>query len=225
MRRTTVPALPLAVLTALALTACAGASTGSPAAGPSATATGAASSHSSPSDQNTPSAQNPPSAQAGAHNAADVAFVTGMIPHHRSALDMARMAVDRAQSPAVQALATRVVAAQGPEITTMTGWLTAWGRPVPTGATMAPMAGMDMGGDAGMPDSAGLDSLAGATGSTFDRRWLEMMSTHHRGAITMSNTELAQGADPAAQQLARSIITGQTAEIDQMRQLLTTIPG
>jgi uncharacterized protein (DUF305 family) len=72
-----------------------------------------------------------PSAGANDHNAADVTFAQQMIPHHRQAIEMAQLAAERASTPEVKALATRVQGAQDPEITTMTEWLEAWGEDVP----------------------------------------------------------------------------------------------
>jgi len=54
----------------------------------------------------------------------------------------------------------------------------------------------------------------------FDRMWLTMMIVHHEGAIEMSQTELAEGVNPEARQLAESIIATQQAEIDEMRAML-----
>jgi uncharacterized protein (DUF305 family) len=49
------------------------------------------------------------------------------------------------------------------------------------------------------------------------------MIVHHQGAIDMSQTELAQGSNPDARQLAQHIITAQQAEINEMRTLLQQI--
>lgn len=65
------------------------------------------------------------------HNAADVTFAQQMILHHRQAIEMADVAAKRASTPQVKALATRVKAAQDPEITTMTEWLRSWGEDLP----------------------------------------------------------------------------------------------
>ncbi|AOP47075.1 DUF305 domain-containing protein [Streptomyces lydicus] len=60
-----------------------------------------------------------------------MAFAKGMIPHHRQALEMAAAAATRAASPQVKEVAATIMKAQDPEITTLSGWLTAWGEPVP----------------------------------------------------------------------------------------------
>ena len=46
------------------------------------------------------------------------------------------------------------------------------------------------------------------------------MITHHKGAITMAQNEVANGQNPEAIALAQKIITDQQAEITTMNQLL-----
>ena len=56
---------------------------------------------------------------------ADVLFAQSMIPHHEQAIEMADLALDPASgaSTAVRELATRIKAAQDPEIATLRAWL------------------------------------------------------------------------------------------------------
>jgi uncharacterized protein (DUF305 family) len=161
-------------------------------------------------------------ATAGAHNAQDVAFAQGMIPHHQQALEMARLAADRASSAKVKDLASRIEKAQDPEIRTMTGWLTSWGEDTPSATESMP--GMDhSGGHAGMPgmmDSGAMDELEKASGAEFDTMFLTLMIEHHEGAVEMATTEKDKGGYGPATAMADDIVTGQTAEIAEMKQLL-----
>jgi uncharacterized protein (DUF305 family) len=150
----------------------------------------------------------------GEHNVADVTFATDMIPHHRQAIQMADTASTKAVNAEVKSLATKIKSAQAPEIAQMSDWLTGWGSPLP-GTSMRP--GMSM---PGMMSEADMTSLGKASGTEFDRMWVEMMIKHHSGAIAMARTELAQGKNTDAKALAQSIITGQSAEIAQLRTLL-----
>ena len=53
-----------------------------------------------------------------------------------------------------------------------------------------------------------------------DADFVATMIPHHQGAIDMSQTELAQGSNPDARQLAQKIINTQQAEIKEMQTLL-----
>lgn len=157
---------------------------------------------------------------ATAHNAADITFATEMIPHHGQAVEMAEMALTQATDAEVKKLATAIKGAQSPEIATMTGWLSAWGAPVPGSGSGHHMGGMAM---TGMMSDDEMTALGKAHGTAFDVMWLDMMTRHHQGAIEMSKTEIASGQDPRVTALARRIISAQTAEIATMATLRTRL--
>ncbi|WP_328478466.1 DUF305 domain-containing protein [Streptomyces sp. NBC_00377] len=159
------------------------------------------------------------SAKAGDHNGQDVSFATEMIQHHRQAVEMAELAADRASSQDVKDLATKIKGAQDPEIKTMSGWLTSWGEEVP--ADMSGMEGHDMSsGMPGMMSSEDMDKLEKASGTEFDKMFLEMMVEHHTGAVEMAKTEKADGKYGPATKLADDVISAQTAEIEEMNKML-----
>ena len=187
------------------------------------------------------------------HNSADVAFVTGMIPHHEQAVEMSDLVLAQPVSAAgsnaeVRALAQQIADAQAPEVEQMKTWVKDWGMGSDTvtddggmnmgggemdghemdGADMdgADMGGADAGGAAmnGMMTEAQMNELSQATGAELDQLYLELMIAHHEGAIEMAQTELKEGKNPAALKLAQEIIDTQQAEIEQMQALLTTEP-
>ncbi|WP_266391538.1 DUF305 domain-containing protein [Streptomyces canus] len=158
---------------------------------------------------------------ADAHNAQDVSFAQGMIPHHQQAIEMAELADGRAASTQVKDLAARVEKAQGPEISTMTGWLKSWDEKVPESMLGMDHSGMEgMEGMAGMMDSADMGKLKKASGKDFDSMFLTMMVEHHEGAVEMATTEKAKGQYKAATAMAGDIVTAQNAEISEMKKLL-----
>ncbi|MER6592025.1 DUF305 domain-containing protein [Micromonospora purpureochromogenes] len=162
-----------------------------------------------------------PSASASAtFDDADVMFAQMMIPHHQQAVQMSELADSRAEDPEVKRLAGQIKAAQAPEIATMTGWLTAWGRPVPSGS---PSGGHHDHGMPGMMSDADMGKLAAASGREFDRQFLAMMIAHHQGAITMAEQEIANGVNADAKAMAQQIITAQQGEIDTMRKILARL--
>lgn len=196
-------ALPAAALTALVLAGCG--SDDTPASAPAAPAAPSAPSTSSPAGASTE------------HNDADVTFAQSMIPHHRQAIDMAKMASTRAASTDVKALATKIAAAQDPEIQTMSTWLTAWNAPMPTGMDMGDGMSSSM---PGMMSDADMKMLESMSGAAFDKEFLTMMTAHHKGAIQMAQEEQKNGKNPEAVALAKKIVTDQTAEIAEIQKLL-----
>jgi len=166
----------------------------------------------------TPSA----SATVGAANQADIQFAQMMIVHHQGALDMARLAADRAGAAEVRELAQRIENAQQPEIETMTAWLQAWGaEPLDTDGEMPGMehGSMTDTGEGGMASSSQMADLGDAQGAEFDTLFLELMIVHHEGAIAMAQTEVDNGRNADALALAHQVIVDQTAEVTLMETL------
>jgi uncharacterized protein (DUF305 family) len=155
------------------------------------------------------------------HNAQDVTFVQNMIPHHGQALTMAKLAASQAASAEVKDLASRIDAAQQPEIDKMNGWLASWGE-----ARVDPNAPMDEHaahrGMAGMMSDAGMSKLMAARGVEFDRMFLQMMIEHHQGAVEMASTEQQKGRSAEVRALADSIVTSQRAEASEMQKMLAS---
>lgn len=118
------------------------------------------------------------------------------------------------------------MAAQTPEIETMTGWLTDWGEKIPE--TSRDHANAHGGGQ--MPDMSDempgmmspeeMEALESAPDGEFEDMWLEMMVEHHEGAIEMARTEQQDGEFAEAVTMAESIEAAQAAEVDQMKGLL-----
>jgi len=156
-----------------------------------------------------------------AHNDQDIAFATGMIPHHQQAIDMAELAADRATSAEVKDLAARIRHAQGPEIQQLTGLLERWGAPTAPTVPGTDHGGMDHGGPSGegMMTDEEMGRLEAATGAEFDRTWVRLMIRHHEGAVAMARTERERGANTEAKDLATRIVDAQEAEITQLRGL------
>ncbi|WP_328929156.1 DUF305 domain-containing protein [Streptomyces sp. NBC_00190] len=157
------------------------------------------------------------SAAQGGHNAADVAFAKGMIPHHRQAVEMADLAPSRAESAEVKQLAAEIKKAQDPEIRTLSGWLASWGEQAPAEGAMDHSA---HGAGGGMMTAGQLAELEKSSGKAFDTAFMELMIKHHEGAVAMAKTEQGQGTFPEARTMAEAIITSQTAEIARMNGLL-----
>jgi uncharacterized protein (DUF305 family) len=164
-----------------------------------------------------------PSENSSDRNAADVMWTQMMIPHHQQAVEMAALAQGRTDNAELLELASQIQAAQDPEIEQMTSWLTAWGEPtmMNEGMDHSSMGTMGQMGDmGGMMTAEDMARLENSTGAEFDRAWLEMMIAHHQGAIDSSQQIQANGRSEQVDELAGKIISGQQAEIEQMKSML-----
>lgn len=145
---------------------------------------------------------------ASSGNGVDRAFVAEMIPHHQSAVAMAKIAQQRATTPFVKTLSSDILRTQSQEITRMRTADAALGK--------AGIAKGELGvAQATMGMSTSTASLQTAT--PFDPAFLTMMLPHHAGAVTMAKAELTKGQNSDLKQLAGQIIAAQTREIGQMR--------
>jgi uncharacterized protein (DUF305 family) len=157
------------------------------------------------------------------HNDQDVTFAEDMIPHHGQAVDMAAMAPERAQNARVKSLAQQIRSAQQPEIDTMNGLLTSWGKKTVAASGEGSAHAGHGESMPGMMSDSDMKKLEATNGATFDRMFLEMMIEHHQGAVQEAEKEVAKGEDTAAKTLAQTIITTQKAEITEMESLLKQV--
>lgn len=153
-------------------------------------------------------------ARAGDFNDADVTFAQMMTPHHEQALAMAKLADGRASDAAIKDIAAKIEKAQGPEITTMKGWLRSWGKP----EAMSDMPGIDMSG--GMMSDKDMKELRAMKGAEFDKMFAQMMIEHHNGAIAMAKNEQKRGKNADVVKMAQDVVTGQSAEVKQLQSIL-----
>ncbi|WP_167880319.1 DUF305 domain-containing protein [Nocardioides guangzhouensis] len=157
------------------------------------------------------------------HNAADVAFATGMIPHHAGAGRMVDLTRGRPLDPAVETLAERIMTVQVPETETMVDWLAEWGEPIPETIRDHVNSHGGHGGAASdeMKDMAeDVEELEQASDAEFQERFLELMIEHHEDAVDMAEEHLAEGQYLPARRLATQIRRTQQREIATMEKLL-----
>ena len=154
----------------------------------------------------------------------DVRFMQDMIPHHHQAVEMAEFVADRTNRPEVVDAAGRITLSQQDEIEFMGHWLSDRGERVPDPSDHEGMhTGHRM---AGMATPEQMAELAALEGTDFDRMFLQLMITHHDGAVTMVEELLDQpGAayDPVLFEFTNDIDNDQTAEIERMHALLITL--
>ncbi len=142
----------------------------------------------------------------------DLQFIDTMIAHHQGAVDMARPTETKAQHAELKEMARNIIRDQEREINQMKQWREQWyaGKPQAMNMEMPGMTdsmkGMDM------------NNLNTASGNAFDMMFLDMMTPHHQGAITMAREALTRAEHPEIKRLAQQIISAQEREIAQMKQ-------
>ena len=155
----------------------------------------------------------------------DQQFIDMMVPHHLSAVEMAKIAVDRGEHPELKALAANIVAAQESEIAQMREWRKDWfgsaqtppidAMPLLPGMQMEDhsMGEMEMGGTMDM--TTDIETLRNA--QPFDKAFLEAMIPHHESAITAAQLAQRSATKAEIKELAAAIVGAQQAEIARMR--------
>lgn len=153
----------------------------------------------------------------------DQAFIDMMVPHHQAAVEMAKIAQERATRDELRLLADEIVSAQEGEIAQLRDWRQAWfgSSDTPGMDAMPLMPGMDMPGMAGMSMDGTMDMTADVdalrTAEPFDRAFIEAMTAHHESAIAAAGIVAGSTDRAELRQLAAEIIEAQQREIDQMQ--------
>ncbi|MCZ6641558.1 MAG: DUF305 domain-containing protein, partial [Gammaproteobacteria bacterium] len=155
------------------------------------------------------------------YSPADTRFMQDMIPHHHQAIEMAALVADRTNRQELLDVAGRINASQDDEIAFMQQWLRERGERVAN-----PTEHEAMHTDhkmAGMATAEQMAELANSESTTFDRLFLQLMITHHEGAVTMVEELLEQPGsayDPVLFEFTTNVTNDQTTEIERMNALL-----
>lgn len=145
----------------------------------------------------------------------DRSFIDSMVPHHRSAIEMAQEAKRAGLAqPELIAVADDIVASQQQEIDQLLDWREEWfgSRTVdPDGSSTLGMSESEM----GMGMEHGADAIAEA--DDVDSAFAEAMIPHHEGAIAMAKLAQEKAQHDEINELAGSIIDAQDREIGILR--------
>ena len=156
-------------------------------------------------------------ANRGAGTDCGTQYVEMMIPHHRQAVEMGRLADSRAKDQRVRRLAEAIQVSQGREMSMMTNWLRNAGAGVGGHAATA-RPGMP-----GVLTTAEMQGLQSAKGAGFDAAYLRGMIRHHWGAVLMSEHALRSGVKQPVGALAVDTAIMQRAEIVEMERLVRSL--
>ena len=161
---------------------------------------------------------------------ADIAFMSGMIPHHAQAVIMAGWAASHGARSDVAILCERIVVGQQDEIRSMQQWLRDRGQPVPDAkSTRMKMKMNGVEHDMLMPGMLSDEEMAAldkARGPEFDRLFLFGMIKHHQGAIDMVDElfkSYGAAQDDTMYKFASDVYADQSIEIDVMQKMLAGV--
>lgn len=166
----------------------------------------------------------------------DVGFCQDMTRHHKQAVLMAIMALDRA-TPTVRTLAKEILSSQSREIGVMSGWLALWGKPQGSSAPMAWMShgdgarisGVDKKATSAMPSHIHMPGMAttqqlGAlrrkAGKRFDVLFMQLMTRHHQSGIVMARYAEQHANTEIVRHAARAMVFEQAHDIVYMKAML-----
>lgn len=138
-------------------------------------------------------------------------FIEEMVPHHQDAIDMADLAIEKAEHPELRELARQIKRSQTEENDQMRSWYRDWfdqnldeGR---SGGMTGGMGGM-------MGTEVDLDELEAA--DPFDKEFIEQMIPHHRMAIMMARMAGSSSRRDDFTLFTRGIVEVQSDEIGKM---------
>ncbi len=140
----------------------------------------------------------------------DERFIDMMAAHHQMAIDMAGVAQQNAQLPAIQRIANDIILTQQAEIEVLASL-----KQAQFGSSEVPM--MMNPEEPSMYAMAMPDELAQQ--EPFDLAFIDSMVPHHASAIEMASTALIHSDNPEIRALARNIIDAQSREIGEMIEL------
>lgn len=135
-----------------------------------------------------------------AGNAADKAFLEGMVPHHEGGAELGMLAVRLAEHEELKELGGNVEEVQTAEVEQMkAAYERLFDESFPTA---------EHGDDSMMADLESADP--------FDKAFIDELIPHHQEAIEMAREEVVGGGDEELKNLAESIVESQSQEIEDM---------
>lgn len=137
-------------------------------------------------------------------------YLTRMLDHHQTGMEMARIALRKAKSPAVRRMAETMHSEHKTEINQMRLYLIQWYN---NPAKAKP--------DPRMHDT--LQKLGNKGGADFDRAFLSEMTRHHEIGILMSEPVRARAPHAELRRFATKIATGQRQEQRDMRRMASRL--
>ncbi|MEU0042972.1 DUF305 domain-containing protein [Streptomyces werraensis] len=164
-----------------------------------------------------------------AADSADAGFARDMAVHHQQAVEMAYIIRDRTTDEDVRRLAYDIAQTQANQRGMLLGWLDLWGLPkISSDGYMAWMEGEGHDGHEtksgslmpGMATRTDIDQLNKARGQAAEVLFLQLLTEHHAGGVTMARACVEQCTVPQERALAKGMVDAQQSEIVLMADML-----
>ncbi len=139
----------------------------------------------------------------------DAQFLDKMTEHHKQGVEMAKLAIEKAQSRDVKKMSEKMVKVQTNEIGQMTKWRKSDFKSAPQAADLPPK--MDM------------QPLKNASGSDFDHQYLAMMTKHHEDGITMAQDAKENAETGKIKKFATDVEKKQSSEKAKMEKMMASM--
>ncbi|WNV77683.1 DUF305 domain-containing protein [Geodermatophilus sp. DSM 44513] len=143
----------------------------------------------------------------------DVRFATMMVPHHRTGIEMTRMAIEKAATPGVREVAQAAQQSQQSQLPVLEAVAASGSAPHQTEEPLMTSTEQEM---------AELRSLSGVA---FDAKWLDTFSSHHVSAVMMADTALPGATSDQARAIEQQIHDGQLEQLSTMNRLREQVGG
>lgn len=156
------------------------------------------------SDALTPSSDEA-TAEVGEPSAADAMWAAMMIPHHQEGIEMAEMAMSRAETESLRKAAEGSKQEQEEDMLVLEQIISAAGK-----SPMPPEKPIDR------MNKHQMKVLESLTGAEFDRHWITVTQGHHMAAIMMTDTAMAASGSETARTLQQKLRDAQLQEMDTL---------
>lgn len=147
-------------------------------------------------------------------------FLSGMIPHHRGAINMTKMCVEKAVHAELRELCEKDMRDQIREKDLMAGYLLNWYRMEPPFGNMMPaeqMREMEPMMHGTMPDMMSrMQAMQAKSGSDFEVDFMSSLIDHHSQAIVMAAPVLTSAEHSELYPLAQQIVKAQGDDIEKL---------
>ncbi|MEV7086725.1 DUF305 domain-containing protein [Streptomyces sp. NPDC093085] len=181
-------------------------------------------------------------------DSADAGFARDMAVHHQQAVEMSFLVRDSTDDEDVRRLAYDIANTQANQRGMLLGWLELWGLPKTDAGKepmewmagedgMGDMAGMDHGADGadgahgghqahdgslmpGMATNTELKQLREARGKAAEVLFLQLMTDHHKGGVSMAQGCVTLCTNATEKKLAEGMVAAQRSEMTLMADML-----